>query len=279
MPVSTDLWTFSRDHLVYERPVTDTRWPVPLYGFKAAGYKPYGFMAQRPGAETAEPLSMTAVGHPSVQIAREGQDGPTVQTVSLSTQYPGVVTEDMLQELQPLAESWVLFCKAMSGGPLTRSNLRELGHPYGYMTPGWAGLRGGPRGNAQLFRTGWHQKGVQGAVPPLSVINRNSGWLEENWFGEVRLAPNGVQVRIINLASYAWYLAHGTIKMQAHGPWQEAQDRFLATLQQAWRNLIRAAVQRRRAAASLWGASGENRPADMGSLAREAMWPVAGEAA
>jgi hypothetical protein len=271
--LTPDTWTFAdRSHLVYERPVTDTRWPVPLYGFKAAGYQPYGFMAQRPGAETVEPLTMTAVGHPSVTLGREGMDGPTVQTISLNTQYADLVTPDLLGQLQPLAESWVLFCRAMSGGPLTRDRLRAMHHPYGYMTPGWAGLRGGPRGKREVFHTGWHMKGVRGAVPPLSVINRDSGWLEENWFGEVRAAPNGVQVRIINLASYSWFLAHGTVKLQAHGPWQEAVDRFLAGLQQAWRDLIRGAVQRRKAAAAMWGMAGIDRPGDMASLAREVMW-------
>ncbi len=258
-----DLWSYAFDSPVYERPLDVTRWPVPLSGTQAAGYVPWMVPVKVP---QREPLGLTVVGHPSVTIRREGADGPTAQEITLQTSHPERLSQADLRALVPIVEQWVAFCRNMSQGSLGRTELRRLGHPYGYRAGPTAWQRlGPPRGSGQLFRSGWHRKGVQGAVPPLSVINRDSGWLAENWFGEVRMTSTGAQVRVVNLASYSWFLAHGTYKMAAHGPWTEAVNRYLADLQQAWRNLVRRAWPPGGAAVGIWGQSDPDRN---GPLAR-----------
>ncbi len=251
---TADLWEYaSRHHPVYERPREDTRWKAPLEGFRAAGYVPWRVS---PRVTTREPLLMRMEGHPSVDLHRKGPEGGTVQTVRLRTTTGVDLSENDLAPLKQIARQWWEFLKQMSQGPHSLDDLRRMGHPYGYPhnrgQSRWERI-GAPRGHGHLFKRGWAVKGVRGFVPPLTVINRQTGDLEKSWRWGISRAGDGIAVNWWNPMPYSFYLAHGTTKMRAHGPWAEAADRYLPELQRAWVNALRGAQRRDRAMAAQFG--------------------------
>ena len=254
MPIRAgiELWEFTqRASPVYERPPTATRWPVPLEGTRAAGYVPWQ-VSER--VDTREPLMLTLEGHPSVTLQRSGPGNPTVQVVKLRSVNAEYLQASDLGGLRAVAQQWYQLMVNLSRGPYTLAMLRAMGHPYGYPgrgAPSWSRL-GKPRGYGRLFRTGWSARGVRGFVPPLSVINEQTGNAANAWYWEMELLPDGVEVRFGNPLPYMWYLAHGTVRMRAHGPWGEAAQRYLPALQAAWREGVRAAARRRRALGRDW---------------------------
>lgn len=253
---TADLWEFAeRTHPVYERQPGDTRWIAPPEGFRPAGYVPW-MVSER--VNTREPLTMTQVGHPSVRVFREGSDGPTVQEVTLRTTHRQALSDEDLEGIRQAGAQWFDTLRALSRGGLSSGDLRGLGHPYGYGQPGnqnarWEQIRQGPRGADALFKRGWHAKRVRGAVPPLSVVNYQSGAFYNAWHWSVELTPFGATLRFVNDTFYAWFLAHGTVRMVAHGPWGEASNRYLTQIQQTWRQAVRAAQRRRRAEEAQFG--------------------------
>jgi hypothetical protein len=255
MPTA-DLWEFAeRTHPVYEREPGDTRWIAPPPGYRPAGYVPW-MVSER--VNTREPLLMTEEGHPSVTIRRDGVDGPTVQEVKLSTRYGEMLEDEDLAAVRQAATQWFEAMRALSRGTLTGSDLRSLGHPYGYGQPGnqnarWQQIKQGPRGADWLFKRGWHVKGVRGAVPPLSVVNYQSGHFYNSWEWTLEQTSAGVSLRFVNRAFYAWFLSHGSIRAMAHGPWGEASSRYLGQVQQTWRAAVQTALRRRRAQEAQFG--------------------------
>lgn len=247
-----DVWEFAdREHPVYQRAPWETRWGYALEGFRAAGYVPW---MVSPRVNTREPLKLVEEGHPSVTARREGTDGPTVQEISLQSAYAEELDDSTIAEIRRLAAQWYETLRALSRGPLTLADLRDMGHPYGYGEKPGGHPREGMRGKKShpaLFGSGWHAKGVRGAVPPLSVVNLQSGDFYEGWSWEVERTPTGILLRFIQAVPYAWYLIHGTYRMQAHGPWKEAADRYLGRVQQIWTQGAREASRRRRALESM----------------------------
>ncbi len=256
MRIGTELWQFAeRAHPVYERAPTETRWPAPLEGFRPRAYVPWMVSERVP---TREPMRMEMVGHPSVDLYRKGADGSTVQTVELYSVRASQITPDDLAPIHQLARQWYELLRSLSLGPYSQETLREMGYPYGYgarpSAPSWAKVKTGmPRGYQSLFKRGWAMRGVRGFVPPLSVINIQSGRLHRSWHWTITQWYGGLVLTFWNLAPYAWYLAHGTIKMRAHGPWNVVAERLLPAIHQAWRNAAQAAARRDRAMMAQFG--------------------------
>jgi len=57
-------------------------------------------------------------------------------------------------------------------------------------------------------------------------------------------------------APVAWFLAHGSVKMQAHGPWETVPRWFWPRLVTAWRAEARRASMRQRALEGQFGTAG-----------------------
>lgn len=243
-------WVFyQKDHPVYERPQADTRWIAPLAGFKPRAYTP----PRPPGAPapypTAEPLRMDMVGHPSVNLTMSGQ-GNTVLTMHLRSAYASQID---LTQIKALARDCWMAMKRLSHGPYSLKDLRKMGHPYGFgatTTPSWQRLNN-PRA-IPSFSIG-QRRGARAAVPNGAVINRQSGLLERSWHYSVMPWAEGVNVVFWNTAkskegaAYPWFLAHGTVKMQPHGPWASVTEELLPDIQNAWRQGARDASMRQRA--------------------------------
>lgn len=232
-------WTFDDPfHPVYERdPAQDTRWIDPLPMMRARAYTPYTPPGRDVSYPQSEPLRMDMVGHPSVDI-HQSANGNTVQTVRLYSRYAAHID---LGQIQRLARQWLRALESLSQGTYTLADLRKMGHPYGYgatSIPSWSRLRA-PRA-IPGFRAS-QRRGARGFLPNRAVVNSQSGQFLRSWRFSVNRFHGGVTLNFWNEAKsergfpYPWALAHGTIKMQAHGPWPFVADELLDEVHEAWR--------------------------------------------
>lgn len=222
-----DEWAFAEaTHPVYERPPGATRWPVAPPGLVPDEYEDWQ-------GTVVEPLRMSMEGYPSVDLYR-APGGDTIQKVELRSNYmPDVDTA----EIEQLAREWNALLVTMSWGPYTLDDLRAMGHPYGYgqktdpPTTGWGKLFQ-PRAIPRMPR---HVPGIRGSVPNRSIINIQSGAFQSSWYVRILRWYGGLNLLFGNSAMYAWFLAHGTRFMQAHGPWETVARRLLGRLHKVWR--------------------------------------------
>jgi L-fucose isomerase-like protein len=74
---------------------------------------------------------------------------------------------------------------------------------------------------------------------------RSRKQLDSEWETSVKRVPGrGVELILRNTAPYAQYLALGTVRMKAHGPFTSAMARQLATVNKAWLAIAREARAR-----------------------------------
>jgi len=217
-------------HPVYERPERDREWIAPPLAFRPQEYKT---IHTTQGERTAEPLHMDALGHPSVDLYRT-PDGETIERISLKTNYMEGID---LSEVQSIAESMLTAMRDLSQGPYSLADLADMGHPYGYGERGepvsWRRIRR-PRPIPRMGPAAYTST-LRGRVSDYSVINEQTGDLVKSWRLTILKWFGGVNILLRNARYYAWFLAHGTYKMQAHGPWDVIVKRFLPSLMTAWR--------------------------------------------
>jgi hypothetical protein len=232
-----DEWTFENlDHPVYERG-DEEQWPVPLPGLVATPYR-----EDSASGRVTEPLVMQMTNYPSVDLYRTPA-GSTIQKVDLRSEY---AAEADITPIERLANEWLRNLENMSLGPYSLAMLRNMGHPYGYGTggpPSWEKLRR-PRRMPNIHRAR-RQPPMRQSVPDASIINYQTGAFWASWDAKVLRWYGGVSILFQNSRYYAWFLAHGTIKMQAHGPWAEVAARMLPGLFEAWRAACYQAWRRR----------------------------------
>lgn len=250
-----DEWTFfDAAHPVHERPPEDTRWPVALPRMVPDEYLEVE-------GQTVEPLHMDMEGYPSMDLYK-GPGGWTIQKAELRTSQD--IRDVDLTEIERIAEEWLKHLRTMSLGPYSLKTLREMGHPYGYgergEPPSWQRLRR-PRTIPRALGRQAMRPGFRHPAPDRAFVNLQSGdfyraWrrLQLQWYG-------GINLLWINPTRQAWWLAHGTYKMQAHGPWATVAEELLPRLHAAWRRATyrawRKQVQRlRQQAAALEGQFG-----------------------
>jgi len=253
---------FNSPHIaVTERPQSDTRWPVPLPGMVQRAYTPYW----PPGAPRPQRLEERPVmqmdGYPSVDIHMSAS-GNVTQTVRLNSQFSSEID---LSTIRHLSKQWYAALRRMSEGPLQPRDLRRMGHPYGYgdtSTVSWARLRN-PR--AIPGYSGRNRAGARGMVTNRAVINSVTGNFRDKWRMSVTQQSGGVQLNFWNEArsragaNYPWFLAHGTIKMQAHGPLEEVARQMLPEVHAAWREGAATAARERAASVAQMGEEGVGR--------------------
>jgi hypothetical protein len=240
-------WTyFDREHPLYQLApwqTRDTSWPFTPPELRGAPL-------EREDGLLTEPLEMRSVAWPgAMRVYRVGSNGPTVQEIRLFSPYTGSID---LGGIEALARVWVDAMVRLSGGPYSGKDLAKQGHPYG-----WASKPVGQRMSLAAWTAGWQPrqmpgfggkyrvaKGIKGFMPDRAVINVDSGFLQSHWRMEVLRDADGVTVRIVNDASYAWYLARGTVNMQAHGPWGPVGAEMAPKLVDTWRQAAWAAWNR-----------------------------------
>ena len=172
--------------------------------------------------ERTGPIEVAAA--PSVairpRVAGNIKSGVVVE-VTLRTRYADELGD--LSELRAVAAAMLERFKAMSGGPYSSRQLAAIGHPYG-RDKGVA--RRVPRG--MFGRALGSVRSVRGSVPSLTVINRQSGELQNSWNMEVERTPGGAVMRFINDSLPAYLLPAGTARMlegilpqQISGAWHK----------------------------------------------------------
>ncbi len=170
-----------------------------------------------------EPARLSVVGRPSIEVRQRG-DGATEVVLRRNIASMESLTEEDSAFIQKWGEAVLNQLQAMSRGSYSLALLRRLGHPYGFgAAPGKPLSRSArpvPRRGAG--RTLGNVRGMRGAVPTLSVINSQAGRLQRSWQWSMTRDASGFSLSFVNTAPHAWFLAHGTTKMQPHGPFTYA---------------------------------------------------------
>ena len=269
--MDTAYWTYLDDrHPMYDRPSDARRWEFAQRGLRPAEYDvpdgdPPAYTRSGAPYPQGEDLSMGFDTLPSLRW-RQGPGGNTILTFSLRSAH--IADMDLSAVVEAARSMWLDF-KAHSRGPYSRHDLRALNHPYGYGTPDepptWEKLtrpRKVPRYGETLLgrRSIGHVKGIRGSVPTMSVVNRTTGEFEGAWRWSYAVRGDGLTLTFWNErrsergAPIAWFLAHGTVKMQAHGPWEVVPRAHWGAIVGAWSAAARVASQERALAEGLYGA-------------------------
>jgi hypothetical protein len=151
-----------------------------------------------------------------VQLRRLIGGGVEV-VVRRKSRYAETVSDADIAQIEKVAKKMLQGEKSLSRGPLTYRDLRRKGNPYGH---------GKRRGLGRLT-------GARG-VSNLAVVNRHTGSFEAAWDVKVERDKGGVTIRLSNDNPNAAFLAFGTKKMRAHGPFTTAVARELFVLNRAW---------------------------------------------
>ncbi|MGD9497964.1 MAG: hypothetical protein AB7Y46_16795 [Armatimonadota bacterium] len=258
------MWYYADEsHPVYSRPRDADRWAFVLPGMQAAPYE-----EAEEGVEldtghvypTGEPLQLTMPAMPALEWHQTAA-GNTVLTMRLHSDWAAEI--EMADVLEAARAMWEDF-RRHSRGPLTYQDLADLGHPYGYGTPRqaltWEKL-GRPRKVPRYYagRSLGHPRGIRGSVPTMSVVNYHTGEFEAAWRWSYSWRGDGLTLVFWNErkseagAPVAWFLAHGTVWMQAHGPWEVVPRRHWSPIVNAWRQAAQRAALRARARVGQFG--------------------------
>lgn len=176
----------------------------------------------------------TPTGMPSVKMVRLNGGGVAVE-IRRNTRFATLLDEGDLSGLKRIAGQMKERAENQSQGTLSSRDLRRRGHPYG--------RNDGGRMRGKLGRS--YAKSVRGAVPSLSIVNRQSGAFARSWDATVEYDENGVVIRLVNDSGVAGFLAFGTRKSAAHGPFTSAVAQFQAQLNSEWQRVIYRATRRK----------------------------------
>lgn len=255
--ILSNLWRFHDAlHPVYSRPPSDVAWPVPTVGTLAQDYQ------EEPLTDVVgENLRLDVLGHPSAAIYQELGSSDTVVAIQRRTRFMETLDPSDEARIEQIAQRMYEFCMNLSQGPYTPSDLSDMGHPYGW-TSSWS--KGDLTHAGRLVPRRWggkslgHRKGVRGSVPTKSVVNVGTGAFSAAWSWDVEWTDTGFKIEVRNSRAgsrgepISWFLAHGTIYMQPHGPWRYVLDRFMGELRRTWSSItIQAAMRHRSLAAAV----------------------------
>lgn len=176
----------------------------------------------------------TPSNQPSVKMTRMEGGGVAVE-IRRETRFAALLDDADLVGLKSLAQRMKERAVAQSQGTLSLRDLRRRGHPYGRNA---SGLQRGKIGRQ-------YARGVRGAVPSLSIVNRQSGVFARSWKASVERDESGVVVRLENDASVSAFLAFGTKKLAAHGPFTNVPAAFQSQLNGEWQRVIYRAIRRK----------------------------------
>jgi len=274
--VDLSYWHYlEQAHPVYDRPPEAERWEFATPGLTPAPYEVPPEEEAPVTLDTGQPypqrelLQMHFEVSPSLEW-HQSAAGNTVLTMHLSSDLMGDMDlGDVVQAARAMFDDF----KAHSRGPLTRYDLRDLGHPYGYGAPDepptWEKL-GRPREVPrfpQVLREGQlrrvslgHVRGMRGSVPTMSVVNRDTREFERSWRWTYSVRGDGLTLVFWNErksergSPISWFLAHGTIWMQAHGPWEVVPTAHWPQIVNAWRTAAQRAALGQRRDAGTYGA-------------------------
>lgn len=193
--------------------------------------KPVGATRSTPGAVAR------VAGSPSMRVIRDKGGVKTILRRNMTN--ADLLNDADFERLQKLLEQVEGTARRLSQGGLSHADLRRMGHPYG---KGNAYGKGARRGLGRL-------RGAGRGVSNRAIVNRHSGNFERSWDTQFLRDKSGVSLMLENEAEYAAYLAFGTRRMKAHGPFTTAMAKHLSAIDAEWRRLARVATARNKALA------------------------------
>lgn len=188
------------------------------------------------------------MGSPTAKVLR-GANGEAIVLLQRRTAHSAFVTNSDLTPLREVMRRVKQDAISLSQGPLSLKALGAMNHPYGRGPWSPSGYRRGKLGRLQAG-VRMSRSPSRGGVRNTAVINRQSGALQGKWHYRVQRSKQGVDMILYNTAEYAAYLALGTTRMKAHGPFTSAFLRQFGTINMAWLQITRNAWRRRQAAAA-----------------------------
>lgn len=213
--------------------------PLRAPGLPAVTGSPLARRSPRIGSTTTNlsvPDDVADVANqPSMKLFRL-PDGGVETRMRRNTRLTGIIDERDLDGLRRIMARIEVQAERQSQGPLSLRQLAKMGHPYG------RGSTGRMRG--KLGRIG-RVKGARGSVGNLAVINKQSGELARSWKGSVELDAGGVTLSLVNESPVASYLAFGTRRMAAHGPFTSLYVLMLSQINSEWQRTVRQAARRK----------------------------------
>ncbi len=185
------------------------------------------------GATRGQPTKakpyLDVAAQPSMKLVEARRGVQTRQR--LNTKYAAHLDDKDYDGLRRILKAEQSDAERLSRGPLTLRRLTQMGHPYG------RGRRSG-LGRIQPF----------GGVSNRSVANKQSGEFARSWSTDLQSDDHGAMLVLSNDAEYAPFLAFGTSRMKAHGPFTTSPTRHSPAVMREWRRITRIAWQRENAA-------------------------------
>lgn len=160
---------------------------------------------------------MNIKGQPSMRL-EEMSNGGARTILDRNSPYAKFMQTNDFAALRRIMQSVKSLAETLSAGTYKQKTLTEMGHPYATRHKGLKGIK---------------QKKPRG-IANLSVVNTQSGQFLTAWHTSVSKRADGVELKLYNNEDYAWYLAAGTRKMKAHGPFTAAMVKHIPQINLAW---------------------------------------------
>jgi hypothetical protein len=203
--------------------------PANEAAFKGLSNQNLGATSEVLTPDKAPPMVVVA-GQPSLKLQlRTGGDGVAVSVTRNSPYTPFISAGDMAG-VKRIGQQMLDKQVQLSQGSLSPTDLRQRNHPYGL----------GIFGPNKKRRRGVGRTTRQRGVSNMAVVNRQSGEFHRSWELKFIRGTNGITIMMINTSKQAEYLAFGTKRMRAHGPFTTAPLLLMHALNAEW---MRAAKQ------------------------------------
>lgn len=167
------------------------------------------------------PAPITVTGAPSITLHRIEDGGVEVVLERRVSHLDRLNIDSLVAELWLVMQQARAQAEAMSRGPLSAPILRALGHPYGRDKGGARRVPRFGKGKGKKGKSVGHAAGVRGSAPTLAIVNMSKGYaglFARSWSTALNVTDSLITAVLRNTAPYAFYLAAGTKRMQAHGP-------------------------------------------------------------
>lgn len=159
------------------------------------------------------PNAAPVMGQPSLRIVRVAS-GSAIVVLERNVNNADLLSDaELVTPLQSWAESDARDARQLMRGTLRQSTLNHLNNPYGHGARNPRGRRRGGLGRLPRAR---------GGISNMAIVNSQSGELSRSLSVVVQRSKTGVRIEWHYDTDYAAFLAFGTLKMKAHGPFSTA---------------------------------------------------------
>ena len=181
------------------------------------------------GAAQRPPFT-DVVARPSMKIVA-GSNGAIMTVQEMRSKWADWMTADDLKPVYQLLDQVEAEAIRLSQGSISLKELARRNHPYG-------------RGLSSRGKRGRIAPSGRAGIPSLAIVNKQSGKFAESWDTQIQHFKSGIRLVLGNDAPYAAWLARGTTRMVAHGPFTAAMVKFRPKIDGAWSSAAKKAYAR-----------------------------------